>query len=90
MSRRVDFAAESGNQQVDPEHVFYALLRQEDSIIANVLDKLGIPNAFKEAKALKDEFVSGGHILLALLLDNGKDKEEKIVFRDGETRNISI
>lgn len=39
------FATESGHQQVEPEHLFYALLRQQDSTVASVLDKLGIPTS---------------------------------------------
>ncbi|MFA5410914.1 MAG: ATP-dependent chaperone ClpB [Candidatus Omnitrophota bacterium] len=37
------FAAESGHQALEPEHLLYALLKQEDSIIASIFDKLGIP-----------------------------------------------
>ncbi|MDD4894161.1 MAG: ATP-dependent chaperone ClpB [Candidatus Omnitrophica bacterium] len=102
----ISFATESGNQQVEPEHLLYACLRQEGNIIASALDKLSIPtfsiikfieedlhkrpsvaggnaqvylsarmnklfsNAEKEAKFLKDEFISSEHILLALLSDN--------------------
>lgn len=102
----IGYATESTHQQVEPEHILLALLRQKDSIVASVLDKLGIQtfriikaieedlgkkpsvsgshtapypsirtnkllyNASKEAKGLKDEFVSGEHILLALLPDN--------------------
>jgi ATP-dependent Clp protease ATP-binding subunit ClpB len=102
----VGVAGEMGHQQVEPEHLIYALLRQEDSVVAPLLDKLGIPTfsaikiieeylhkkhsvsgqgaqvyfssrmnkifslAEKEARALKDEFVSGEHILLALLEEN--------------------
>ena len=39
----ISFATELGNQQVFPEHLFYTCLRQDESIIASVLDKLGIP-----------------------------------------------
>jgi ATP-dependent Clp protease ATP-binding subunit ClpB len=39
----LSFATESGHQKLEPEHLFYTLLRQEDSIIAKVLDRLGIP-----------------------------------------------
>lgn len=99
----INFATESGHQQVEPEHLLYSLLKQEDSIIAAVFDKLNISNsrvikliedslhnkasvsggniqvyistalnrilnnAGREAQVLKDEFVSGEHILLAVL-----------------------
>ncbi|RKY30319.1 MAG: ATP-dependent chaperone ClpB [Candidatus Omnitrophota bacterium] len=106
LQEAISFANESGHQQVEPEHILYALLRQEDSLIAPLFDKLGIPtfsiikileedlhkkpavsggnlqvyfsprmnklfmNAAKEAKVLKDEFISVEHILLALLYDS--------------------
>ena len=47
-------ASESGHQQVEPEHVLYAALRQEESILALVLDKLGIPS-FSVIKALEQD-----------------------------------
>jgi ATP-dependent Clp protease ATP-binding subunit ClpB len=102
----LSLATESGQQRLEPEHLLYALLKQEDSIIVSVLNKLGLQvshflktiegelakkpsvsganvpaylsarsqkllnNAQKEARFLKDEFVSAEHILLALLTDN--------------------
>ncbi|MCM8781338.1 MAG: AAA family ATPase, partial [Candidatus Omnitrophica bacterium] len=39
----IDFATESGHQKIEPEHLFYVLLKQEDGILATILDKLGIP-----------------------------------------------
>lgn len=107
------FATESGHQQVEPEHLIYALLRQDDSILASVFDKLGIQSfaiiklleedlkkipavagssasvyfsgrtnrlfthAAKEAQALKDEFISAEHILLALL-----DDQDSVLVRE--------
>jgi len=100
----ITLATESGHQSIEPEHLIYTLLRQEESIIVSLLDRLGISsfsvikiieedlgkkpkvsgstsvylsnrmnrlfsNAQKEASILKDEFVSGEHILLALLQD---------------------
>ena len=99
-------ATEWGHQQVEPEHVIYALLRQDDSVVAAMLDAVGIPAASaiklleghlnllpkisgsgaaavhfsgrmnkvliaagKEAQALKDEFISGEHIILAGVAD---------------------
>ena len=35
-------ASDYGNQEIDSEHLFYALLTQEDSLIAKLLDKMGI------------------------------------------------
>ena len=101
----IGFATESGHQQVEPEHLIYACMRQEDGIMPAVLDKLGIKaprlisiieedlknrssvsganiqvyfsarmnrlivGAQKQAQALKDEYLSVEHILLALLDD---------------------
>lgn len=106
LQEAISFATEPGHQQVEPEHLLYCLIRQEDSIVAIVLDKLSIStfstiklieedlrkkpsvagsnaqvylsgrmntlfmNAEREAKLLKDEFISGEHILLAFLSDN--------------------
>lgn len=50
----VVFATETGHQQLWPEHLFYALLRQDESIIASVLDKLGI-QTFSIIKIIEDE-----------------------------------
>ncbi len=105
MQEAVSFATEAGHQQVEPEHLFYALLKQEESLVVSVLDKLGvqIPSiiriteeylhkraavsgaqaqvylsgrsnrllhaAAKEAQALKDEFISVEHVLLAFFSD---------------------
>lgn len=38
----ISFATESGHQMLEPEHLVYTLLRQEDSIVVKVLDKLGL------------------------------------------------
>jgi len=105
LQEAISFATESGHQQVEPEHLIYALLKQQDSIVDAVLNKMGISvqpiiklveedlknkpsvsggnsqvylsgrmnklfnNATREAQALKDEFVSAEHILLAILSD---------------------
>lgn len=109
----ISFATESGHQSVEPEHLFYCLLKQQDSIVAAALDKLGVSsssiikiieedlqhkpsvsgvdssvylssrmnrlfnNAAREAGGLKDEYISGEHVLLALLSDN-----ESIITRE--------
>lgn len=101
----ISFAAESGRQMVEPEHLLYSLLNKDNGIAGAVLDKIGISkgpliklieghlqkspsvsgsgaqayfsgrmnklfsNAQKEAHALKDEFISAEHILLAFLSD---------------------
>lgn len=50
----ISFATESGHQQLEPEHLLYMLLRQEDSIVAKVLDKLGIPT-FSIIKIIEED-----------------------------------
>lgn len=119
LQEAISFATEYGHQQVEPEHLIYACLRQEDSIVANLFDKLGIPtftmikileenlgnkpivsaknpqvyfsgrlnslfnHAAFEAEALKDEFVSGEHLLLALLSD-----DDSVVTRELKKQGI--
>ena len=116
----IGYATEAAHQQIEPEHILLALLRQEDSIVAAVLDNLGVQtfriikaieedlsrkpsvngshtapypsnrtnkllyNASKEAKGLKDEFVSGEHILLALLSD-----DESVLIKEFRQLNIN-
>ncbi|MDD2751994.1 MAG: ATP-dependent chaperone ClpB [Candidatus Omnitrophica bacterium] len=101
----ISLATESGHQQVEPEDLIYTCLKQDESIIAAVLDKLGVATfsllkaieesfktrpavsgaqaqvyfsarmnklitlSQKEAVALKDEYISAEHVLLALLSD---------------------
>lgn len=50
----INFATESGHQSVEPEHLFYALLRQADSIIVSCSDKLGIPS-FSLIKLIEED-----------------------------------
>jgi ATP-dependent Clp protease ATP-binding subunit ClpB len=105
LQEAINIAQERRHQQVEPEHLLYALLRQEGSILLPLFDSLGMPSfsavkttetaletipqisaqnpqvyfsmrlnrlfqaAEKEAQSLKDEFISGEHILLALLSD---------------------
>jgi len=115
----VGFATENGHQQVEPEHLMYALLKQNDSIVVSLFDKVGIPaslflkqiedalhdlpsvsgehsqvylsarmnrlmnNAAKEAQSLKDEFVSGEHVVLAMLLDR-----ESVLFSEFKKQGV--
>ncbi|MDD5654460.1 MAG: Clp protease N-terminal domain-containing protein, partial [Candidatus Omnitrophica bacterium] len=50
----ISLAAGSGHQQVEPEHLLLALLRQEESIIVSTLDKLGIRD-FRFIKVLEED-----------------------------------
>lgn len=49
----VSLATDSGHQQVEPEHLFYVMLRQEEGIIASIFDKLGI-STFSLIKIIED------------------------------------
>lgn len=98
-------AQKRNHQKLEPEHLLYALLRQDDSVLLPVLDELGVSSfsmikelekeldslpavsgagkqvhfsprsnvtfarAEKEAIALKDEYISAEHILLAEMAD---------------------
>ena len=115
----VNLAQKRNHQQIEPEHLIYALLRQENGVVVSVLDKLGIASfsiirrledelnnkpqvnsqnsqiyfsarmnklfkdAQKEAQSLKDEFISGDHILLAELRD-----PESAVFSEFKKQHI--
>jgi ATP-dependent Clp protease ATP-binding subunit ClpB len=50
----ISLAAEFGHQMLEPEHLFYTLLKQEDSIISAIFDKLGIPT-FSIIKVIEEE-----------------------------------
>ncbi|MFH1458722.1 MAG: ATP-dependent chaperone ClpB [Candidatus Omnitrophota bacterium] len=116
----ISLATEAGQQQVEPEQLFTALLRQEDNIVSESLDKTGISagsivklleedlrqrpkvsgknvqvyfsgrfnnllnNATKEAKALKDEFISGEHVLLALFSD-----EDSVITKEFKRQGLN-
>jgi ATP-dependent Clp protease ATP-binding subunit ClpB len=55
LQEAISFAAESGHQQVEPEHLFYALLKQPESTIAAIFDKLGMA-VFSIIKAIEEDF----------------------------------
>ncbi len=109
----------SANQQVEPEHLVNALLRQENEILMSILDGLGIASftlikeieqslknlpkvsgaaevyfsprlnklfkdAALEAKVLKDDFISGEHILLAELSD-----KESVLYKEFKKHDVS-
>lgn len=79
----ISFATESGHQQVEPEHLFYNLLRQKDSIIVSVLDKLGIPT-FSIIKIIEEDLekkpsVSGASAQVYPVRDYGEIGERYVV-----------
>ena len=60
----VNMATDMGNQQVEPEHLFLVLLKQQESIVADALKKLPVDPAFV-IRLLDDELkkkpsVAGG------------------------------
>ncbi|MCK5147418.1 ATP-dependent chaperone ClpB [bacterium] len=95
-------ASDHGNSQIEPDHLFMALLAAPESLVVSVLKKMGIPKAellrntelrigrmptvrsgvrqlgfsrqldivmaaaLNETEALKDEFISVEHLLLAI------------------------
>ena len=66
-------AYEYGNQEVEQEHLLYALLTQEDSLILKLIEKMGIDkNYFEnavEAALNKRTKVSGGQVYMGQYLN---------------------
>ncbi len=60
----MNFALESGHQSLEPEHLFYAFLRQDGGIVIDVLDKIGV-STFSILKLIEEEVRNkprvGGH-----------------------------
>ncbi len=86
----MNFASESGHQSLEPEHLFYAFLRQDGGVITDVLDKLGV-STFSILKLIEEEIrnkskVSGHNFEVHLsnrtarLLNNAQKEAE--VLRD--------
>ncbi|RJO63947.1 MAG: ATP-dependent chaperone ClpB [Candidatus Omnitrophota bacterium] len=83
----VNLAKESGHQKVGPEHLFYTFLRQEDSVVVEVLDQLGVP-IFSLIQAVERQMkelpvVSGSHQVyfsdaLARLFDSAESERRKL------------
>lgn len=43
IQRSIELAGEFGHQQIEPEHLTYALLKEEDGIVVAILNRLGVP-----------------------------------------------
>jgi ATP-dependent Clp protease ATP-binding subunit ClpB len=80
-------AYEYGNQEIDQEHLFYALIRQEDSLIAKLLEKMGIDGNTmqKEAQTLlaaKVKVSGAGQVYVSKELNqvliSGEDEAKKM------------
>ena len=51
-------ALEYGNQEIEQEHLFYALLTQDDSLILKLIEKMGIDKSLAVNCAVKTPYVS--------------------------------
>ena len=80
-------ASEYGQQQVDNEHLFLALLRQEESVVSPLLKKIGLDPAGLDKSLEKDiaglPKVSGGDQLyitprLSKVLDAAQKEEDRM------------
>ncbi|GHU10216.1 chaperone protein ClpB [Spirochaetia bacterium] len=117
-------AQKNDHAQVETEHILLALLRQEDGIVAPIIERLGadpvqlgveaealtagtpkiygeaaklyfssaaskiLAKAEAEASALKDEFVSTEHILLAITAGEGRSSD--LLRKEGITKNALL
>ncbi|UCH08997.1 MAG: ATP-dependent chaperone ClpB [Deltaproteobacteria bacterium] len=121
-----DIASQRGHQQIEPEHLLYAILEQREGIIPPLLGKIGVEedaivqelgealdqlpsvsgggidsayisprskavfdHALKEAKQMRDEYVSVEHLLLAIT-DDKQGKASKILSAHGLTRDTIL
>ena len=66
-------AYEYGNQEIEQEHLIYALLAQEDSLILNLLEKMGLTKESVMQRALdaleKRPKVQGGQVFIGAELN---------------------
>lgn len=116
-------AADNGNQQIEPEHLFASLIKDPAGITSSILMKLGVNKdlmasrneefirsfpkvlgatagtatisrdtsdvldaAFKEASAMKDEYVSIEHLLLGIA-ENKRSKIGELLRSEGANKN---
>ena len=121
-----EIASQRGHQQIEPEHLLYALLEQREGIIPPLLGKIGVKEdaivqelgealdqlpsvsgagfgsayisprskavfdqALKEAKQMRDEYVSIEHLVLAIT-DDTEGKASKILSARGLTRDTIL
>jgi ATP-dependent Clp protease ATP-binding subunit ClpB len=78
------YVYEYGNQQMDQEHLLYALLKLEDSLIAKLLEKMGIQKELfldaVETALNKLPKVSGGQVYV------GQDLNKVLVSAENEAK----
>jgi ATP-dependent Clp protease ATP-binding subunit ClpB len=121
-----EIASQRGHQQIEPEHLLYAILEQREGIIPPLLGKIGVEEdaivqelgealdqlpsvsgggidsayisprskavfdqALKEAKQMRDEYVSVEHLLLAIT-DDKQGKASKILSAHGLARDTIL
>ena len=121
-----EIASQRGHQQIEPEHLLYAILEQREGIIPPLLGKIGVKEnaivqelgealdqlpsvtgggidsayisprskavfdqALKEAKQMRDEYVSVEHLLLAIT-DDKQGKASKILSAHGLARDTIL
>ena len=121
-----DLSEKLGNQQIEPEHLLYAMLNSGESLIHSILSKIGIKyeilindtfaaleklpkisgdglaevhisaktkllldSAFREADAMKDEYVSLEHIFLSMVSGDG-GKTSHILKNAGVSREAVL
>ena len=74
VERSEKLAYEYGNQEIDQEHLFYALLTQEDSLVYKLVEKMGINGEFligkMEELIRKFPKVQGGQQHISQALNN--------------------
>ncbi len=79
-------AYEYGNQEIDQEHLLYALLRQDDSLILKLLEKMNIQKEMilnrAEQALSKRTKVQGGQIYI------GKDLNNVLISADDEAMQM--
>ena len=79
-------AYQFGNQEIEQEHLFYALIRQEDSLILKLLEKMNIQkemilNRAEQAVAKRTK-VQGGQVFI------GKDLNNVLIHADDEATQM--
>ncbi len=79
-------ALEYGNQEIEQEHLFYALLTQEDSLILKLMEKMGISkdsviNRAEEALRKRTK-VQGGQQYI------GQDLNKALIHAEDEARHM--
>ena len=121
-----EIASQRGHQQIEPEHLLYAILEQREGMIPPLLGKIGVKEnaivqelgealdqlpsvtgggidsayisprskavfdqALKEAKQMRDEYVSVEHLLLAIT-DDKQGKASKILSAHGLARDTIL